>query len=82
VILKAINTSEQEVTAKLMLRGTGEVAGDAIVTVLESASLGDNNSLEDPTRLIPRESRIVNAGVEFSHRFSPRSLTVLRLKTH
>jgi alpha-L-arabinofuranosidase len=82
VILKAINTSEQEVTAKLMLRGTGEVAGDAIVTVLESASLGDNNSLEDPTRLVPMESRIVNAGVEFSHHFSPRSLTVLRLKAH
>ncbi len=81
IVLKAINVGDEEVSANLKLREAGQIAGDATVTVLESKSLADNNSLEEPARIVPKESRLSDAGAAFSHRFPPRSLSILRLKT-
>jgi alpha-L-arabinofuranosidase len=81
IILKAINTGDNSVSASLKLLGVERVLGDATVTVLQSASLSDNNSLEKPTQVVPKESHIQNAGTDFSHDFAPHSFTVLHLKT-
>jgi alpha-L-arabinofuranosidase len=55
--------------------------GSANLTVLESTSLSDNNSLEEPARVVPKESRLENPGVESAHEFPPRSLSILRWET-
>jgi alpha-L-arabinofuranosidase len=81
VILKAINTGDAPVPATLKLLGMPHVRGDALVTVLKSASLSDNNSLDDPTKIIPQEAPLKVAGAELAHEFPAYSLTVLRLRT-
>lgn len=81
VVVKAINLGNDAVAAKLNLSGLGNIAANATATVLSSASLSDNNSLEQPKRIAPVESVVRGVGQNFSHEFPPRSLTVLRLKT-
>jgi alpha-L-arabinofuranosidase len=81
LVVKAINTAAEPVAATLALRGLDSIEADATVTVLTSTSLSDNNSLDEPTRVAPSESRIRTAGGDFAHQFPARSLTVLRIKT-
>jgi alpha-L-arabinofuranosidase len=81
IILKAINVGDDSVSAKLKLSGAGVIARGGTVTVLESANLSDNNSLEEPRRLVPREAALENTGAEFGHEFPARSLSILRMKT-
>lgn len=81
VILKAINTGADPVSATLNVRGVFAVTPNATITVLNSGSLSDNNSLDQPTKVVPLERRLDNAAAQFRHGFPPYSLTVLRLKT-
>lgn len=81
LVIKAINLGNDAVPAKLNLQGVGPLAATAQATVLQSASLSDNNSLDQPTKIAPTESVVSAVGQNFSHEFPPRSLTVLRLKT-
>lgn len=81
VVLKAINLGPEAIPADLSLRGVGHVSPQATVTVLTSAALTDNNSLDQPTRVSPREHTISDASANFRHEFPPQSLTILRLKT-
>jgi alpha-L-arabinofuranosidase len=81
VIVKAINTGDDSVSGTLKVSGAKQVAREATVTVLKAASLSDNNSLDEPTKVGPVETQTGNAGQEFSQEFAPHSLTILRLKT-
>lgn len=71
LIIKAINTSDESIVAKL------NVTGEGTCTVLKSDRPDDNNSLEDPRRIVPSTTP---ARVEGMHEFPPCSLTVLRLR--
>lgn len=81
IIVKAINTASETITATINLRGLDRINPDAVVTVLKSDRLSDNNSLDEPLQVAPAESRIHTAGLEFTNEFPRYSLTVLRLKT-
>jgi alpha-L-arabinofuranosidase len=81
IVVKAINIGSSPVTATLDLRGTERVGPQATVTVLTSANLSDNNSLEQPDRVSPSEGRIRLAGPRFDHEFAGHALTILRIKT-
>jgi alpha-L-arabinofuranosidase len=81
LVLKAINLGNDAVAAKLNLRGVENIAATAQATVLQAASLADNNSLEQPQRVVPVENAVRGVSENFAHEFPPRSLTVLRLKT-
>lgn len=81
VIIKAINSGAESIPATLNLRGVDRLSAEAQVTVLKSPALADNNTLDEPTKVIPVESIIKTAGTNFRHEFPPYSLTILRLKT-
>jgi alpha-L-arabinofuranosidase len=81
LIIKAINLGGDAVPAQLKLGDINRVADKAQMTVLKSAELADNNSLQNPTRVLPVETQVNIAGKDFSHEFPPYSLTVLRVKT-
>lgn len=81
LVVKAINLGNEAVMGKLDLNGVGNIAATGHATVLQSASLSDNNSLEQPQRVVPLERVINGVGSDFTHEFPARSLTVLRLKT-
>jgi alpha-L-arabinofuranosidase len=81
LIVKAINLAAEPLVASVNVKGIHSLAGQAAVSVLQSALLADNNSLDEPHRIAPVESRIDSAAQEFEHVFLPHSLTILRLKT-
>ena len=80
MVLKVINVSPEPVAAKLNIHGAAIRASPARVTVLASGRLADNNSLENPAKIVPLESTRDVPGGEFDHEFPPNSLTILRLK--
>lgn len=79
VIVKAINLGGESVSAELVLQGLEPVQVRA--TLLTSARLADNNSLAEPTKVVPVEAGVALAGNKLAHEFPPHSLTVLRLKS-
>lgn len=81
IIVKAINLSDKDVTSSLKVSGLTSIGTQAAVSVLTSASLSDNNSLDQLKKIVPVMSSVEISGTEFSHKFSARSLTVMRLKT-
>lgn len=79
-ILDIVNATDREVAADVELRGLARLAPEAKAVVLTSASPDDENSLEAPNKVAPREETVKTSGSGFSHRFPANSLTILRLK--
>jgi alpha-L-arabinofuranosidase len=59
---------------------TVRLAPEAEVTVLTSARPSDNNSLENPQKIVPVSTRMRLEGPKFSHEFPPYSFTLLKLQ--
>ena len=81
LIVKVINVSRELVNATVKVSGVNGFAPQAQLTELASARLADNNSLENPTNVMPAVTSLSIPGAEFAHGFPANSLTVLRLKT-
>jgi alpha-L-arabinofuranosidase len=78
IVLKAINTSADSCDATLNFDGLGKFSSDAQLTLLTSAHLSDNNSLENPTNVFPKTMMTKFSGAEWHYEFPANSLTVLR----
>jgi alpha-L-arabinofuranosidase len=81
MVIKAINASPRPVSTKLEIQGAVGVERNAQAVVLAADSFAANNSFDDPKKVAPTHSAIVLDGTSFDFEFSPRSLTILRLKT-
>lgn len=81
VILKVVNSAADDREAVIDLRGAGRVDRSARATVLTSGALADENSLGEPRKVAPVESRIRLGGASWTQRFPRWSLTVLRIPT-
>ncbi len=79
-IVKLVNFGDAPRAVRVKLDGAGntELSGKAIV--LTSASAQDENSLEAPTTVIPKETPCGPFRAEFVWESAPCSLTILRLK--
>jgi alpha-L-arabinofuranosidase len=80
VILKAVNATDEAVTASLRLAGARQVSSQGTVLLLAGATLQDENSLSQPRKVAPVKQTLRAAGPRFSYAFAPRSLTVVRLE--
>ena len=80
IIVKVINTSPQPCDAKLDIGSVSGIARNALLTVLTSEHGADNNSLENPKRVVPTQTDLAVPGPEFTHQFPPNSCSVIRLK--
>lgn len=79
VVLKVVNATPAQQSVDVTLEGVAKVKGQANVMVLTAGSLKDENSLAEPRKVAPEESRLAVNGPLFAHTFPPQSLTVLRL---
>ena len=79
LIVKVVNATAEPRSAILCVRGAGPLdsAGRAIVL---AADLRDENSLEMPDKVAPRDELLANVAQEFSRTFPANSVTVLRVK--
>ncbi len=80
IILKVINRGAEPHTATLDLAGVAAVEPKAKAVVLSSSALTDNNTMDQPHKIMPKESEVTVSGPKFDHEFPAYSLTVLRVK--
>lgn len=80
-ILKVVNVSSQPVETTIDLRGAKKVAPEMTETVLTSETIGDVNSLENPTKVMPKQGTGKVARSSFPYQFQANSFTVLRVRT-
>jgi alpha-L-arabinofuranosidase len=78
VILKVVNVGDQPQPAQIALRGPA-VVQSATASVLTSASPEDENTLDEPRKVVPASVPVAGAAAEFRHVFPAHSVTVLRL---
>jgi alpha-L-arabinofuranosidase len=79
VIIKVANARAAAATVDIALDGVKKKVGEARVTTL-AAKLADVNSLDEPLKVKPVESKITVNGTKIQHQFAPNSFTVLRIK--
>ncbi len=80
IIVKVVNASDKAVSTTLNLEGAGPLAAYADAVVLSSDSGLDENTLDNPTKVIPRNEKIKVDGRKVTHQFAANSLNVLRIR--
>lgn len=78
-ILKVVNVAADPLEAEIKLKGGRRSAVRAHAVVLTSDSPTDENTLDYPTRVVPKSSTVDLPGAQFRHTFPGNSLTVLRV---
>jgi alpha-L-arabinofuranosidase len=79
-ILKVVNADTNAREAEINLTGAPKIAAAAKAIVLTSGNATDENTLEEPNKVAPKEITIRNAASQFRHSFPANSVTVMRLK--
>jgi alpha-L-arabinofuranosidase len=80
IILKAVNPGADAKTVNLKLTGLSQIEPEGKATLLTGDNLSEVNSMVAPGKVSPVESKLENAAANFTYTFSPRSMTVLRIK--
>jgi alpha-L-arabinofuranosidase len=79
LIIKVVNASDIISNTAITLNGVGrDINVSGIATTLTSNSTSDENSLAQPTKVVPTTSKFI-AGRRFNYSFLPNSITVLRI---
>lgn len=78
LIIKAVNVGATPVSVAIGIKG-GTVGNTMQVTELSSENLSDENTNEEPNKVVPHESIAPISGDSLSTEFKPYSLTLLRV---
>jgi alpha-N-arabinofuranosidase len=78
-IIKTVNASDRVLAATIALEGRAKIGKQAKVVLLKSDALTDENSMQEPKKIYPKELFIPAGGSRFSYEFQPYSLTVIRV---
>ena len=81
VIVKVVTPTDVPTKAQLNLQGVAGVEPEAKVTVLASGDLDDVNSMPEPRKIAPVESKFSTVAPAFTYEFPAHAMTVLRIKT-
>lgn len=79
LVVKVVNATAEPVKTVLSVNGGGPLQPDGSAVVL-AAGLDDENSLECPEKIVPKEAAVSGVSSRFTYSFGPYSVTVLRLK--
>jgi alpha-L-arabinofuranosidase len=78
LILKVVNTSEQDLATTIRFEGLSRLVSPARAIVLTSSKPTDENSLAQPNRIAPVASSLEVSGPTIHHAFPSNSVTVIR----
>lgn len=81
LIVKVINPSARPFDIKVNIAGVDRIASEGQSIVLTSEHPADNNSLENPTKVVPVSAKLNIDGPRFRRQVPANSFTLLRLKT-
>ncbi len=79
--IKVANVTTQPQALQVDVSGVAEVAEQGTATVLTSGSPDDNNSLEEPDKVVPVTETVHGLGQHFTRSFPPNSVTILKIQT-
>ena len=80
LIVKFVNATKEPFSTSVNLQNVTSVKRKGKVITLTSADPKDENTLDDPKRVFPRESTFNKFSGQFDYTFEPWSFTVLRIK--
>lgn len=80
VIIKFVNSADKAQIIDFTLDGVSSVFPDGRVITLQADDLGDENSMDNPQKIVPVEKAYGKFGQEFSYEFPKYSFTILRVK--
>ena len=80
MIVKVVNCAATPTLTEINLNGANNLAASAEAIVLTSESAKDENTLEEPTKVSPKNTTIKISGNKIKHAFPGNSLTVIRIK--
>ncbi|MEG8988593.1 alpha-L-arabinofuranosidase C-terminal domain-containing protein [Ignavibacteria bacterium 4148-Me] len=81
IIVKVVNTANNPVKTKIELKGAKNLSNRAKVIFLTSKSPLDENSLEEPTKVLPKTEMVKLSGTVLNRTFPGNSLTIIRIPT-
>jgi alpha-L-arabinofuranosidase len=81
VILKVVNATTTAQPAEIKLNGVTQTTSPAQAFVLTSEKATDENTLDEPTKVVPVAQTLPVTGNSLGHTFPANSLTVIRVKT-
>ena len=80
VYIKIVNPGEAEEPVEINLNGITSVKSKATVEVL-SADPSATNSMQDPVKVVPVESKLSDIKPSFTYKVPAHSIVVLKIKT-
>jgi alpha-L-arabinofuranosidase len=80
VILKVVNATTTAQPAEIKLNGVTQTTSPAQAFVLTSEKATDENTLDEPTKVVPVAQTLPVTGNSLGHTFPANSLTVIRVK--
>lgn len=81
VVLKVVNRAQEETRVKLSLLNLPALSGNAIQTILSNPDPRAENTVDDPTVVVPAESRLRVQGNTPTLTLKGNSLSVFRFET-
>jgi alpha-L-arabinofuranosidase len=79
IVLKVVNGEERPMTATIDLKNVSVEAAAKVITLAGNPK--EENDVDAPERIIPREEAFPGAKPSFAMEFKPSSFTILRIKT-
>ena len=79
IIIKIVNVTEQAHNVKVNLKGAGNLASTATVTVI-SGGADDENSFRVPKQVAPKEETFSGVSENFTYPAKPYSLSILEIE--
>lgn len=80
IVIKAVNVADHPLDTQFRVLGVRDGRRSVEVTVLTSANSGDENSLEQPTKVAPTKQTVESTTASFRYTLPANSATVLRMK--
>ena len=80
VIIKFVNSADKMQAIDFTLEGVKSIAPEGRTITLKSNNLEDENSMDNPTRIVPVEEVYKKFGKRFTYEFPKYSFTILRVK--
>jgi alpha-L-arabinofuranosidase len=81
IYLKVVNTSGSARPITIQINGATKIEPEGERVSLVGQSLNDTNSIEEPSKIVPRTEKAEALSASFTREFPPYSITVLKLKT-
>ena len=81
IFLKLVNANSNAKPVSIVLDGVPEIKKVAKVVTLRASTTAATNSIREPEKIIPVESRFERASNQFTYELPPYSIQIIRLET-